>query len=171
MSSSARFGWRGHAFLALAVLAADQATKYAVEKWTVADSLRVLVPGLLNLVHTNNRGVAFGLFANSSSPWLAPILVAFSVAVIFLLLWLLATSRAGGRLGQLGLALILGGAAGNVLDRLVRHSVTDFIDFHIGSYHWYTFNLADSAIVCGAALVVLELFRDWSHHTSESVRT
>ena len=59
--------------------------------------------------------------------------------------------------------LILGGAAGNVLDRVLRRSVTDFIDFHVGDYHWYTFNLADSAIVLGAALVVLELFRDWRH--------
>ncbi|HUO35239.1 MAG TPA: signal peptidase II [Candidatus Acidoferrum sp.] len=167
MSGAARPGRWGHAILALVVLAADQLSKYAVQKFTTPGSLRVIVPGLLNLVHTNNRGVAFGLFADSSSPWLAPILVAFSVGVIFLLLWLLATSRAGGRLGQLGLALILGGAAGNVLDRVVRRSVTDFIDFHIGSYHWYTFNLADSAIVCGAALVVLELFRDWSHHSSE----
>ncbi len=62
--------------------------------------------------------------------------------------------------GECGLALILGGALGNVLDRFLRHSVTDFIDFHIGSYHWYTFNIADSAIVIGAALVVLELFRE-----------
>jgi signal peptidase II len=84
-----------------------------------------------------------------------------------LLIWLLATGRAGGRLGQTGLALILGGAAGNVLDRASRHSVTDFIDFHIGNYHWYTFNVADSAIVIGAGLVVLELFRDWRHPTHE----
>lgn len=167
MSGAARSSRWSYAILALAVLAADQLSKYAVDKFTAAGSLRVIVPGLLNLVHTNNRGVAFGLFADSSSPWLAPVLVVFSVMVIFLLVWLLGTSRAGGSLGQLGLALILGGAAGNVLDRLVRHGVTDFIDFHIGSYHWYTFNLADSAIVCGAALVVLELFRDWSHHSPE----
>jgi signal peptidase II len=169
--SASRKSWLGHAGLAVAVLAADQLSKYAVDKFTAAGSLRVIIPGLLNLVHTTNRGVAFGLFADSSSPWLSPILVAFSVGVIFLLLWLLATARAGGRLGQLGLALILGGAAGNVLDRLVRLSVTDFIDFHIGSYHWYTFNLADSAIVCGAALVVLELFRDWSHHSHEHAQS
>jgi signal peptidase II len=86
------------------------------------------------------------------------------------LIWLLATNRAGGWCGQCGLALILGGAAGNVLDRVLRQSVTDFIDFHVGGYHWYTFNLADSAIVIGAALVVLELFRDWrrpSHERAE----
>ena len=77
-------------------------------------------------------------------------LIIFSVAVIGLLGWLLVTGRGGGWLGQWGLALILGGAAGNVLDRVMRHSVTDFIDFYVGSHHWYTFNIADSAIVVGA---------------------
>jgi signal peptidase II len=105
--------------------------------------------------------------ADSESAWLAPLLIAFSVGVIALLVWLLVTGRAGGWLGQVGLALILGGALGNVLDRVLRRSVTDFIDFHIGRYHWYTFNLADSAIVIGAALVVLELFRDWNHPAQE----
>jgi signal peptidase II len=85
-----------------------------------------------------------------------------------LLVWLLVTGRAGARLGECGIALILGGAVGNVFDRLVRRSVTDFIDFHVGSYHWYTFNLADSAIVIGAFLVILELFRDRAHPTQES---
>ena len=66
------------------------------------------------------------------------------------------------------MTLILGGAAGNVLDRVLRHSVTDFIDFHIGSYHWYTFNLADSAIVIGAGLVILELLHDWRHPTARA---
>jgi signal peptidase II len=84
-----------------------------------------------------------------------------------LILWLLATGRAGGRFGEYGLALILGGAAGNLLDRISQRSVTDFIDFHIGTYHWYTFNIADSAIVLGAALVVIELLRDWRHPTHE----
>jgi signal peptidase II len=95
------------------------------------------------------------------------LLIVFSVAVIGLITWLLVTDRAGGQLGQWGMALILGGAAGNVLDRIVRHSVTDFIDFYVGSYHWYTFNVADSAIVVGAALVLLELLRDWRHPSQE----
>ncbi|HEV3254846.1 MAG TPA: signal peptidase II, partial [Candidatus Acidoferrales bacterium] len=60
-----------------------------------------------------------------------------------------------------------GGAAGNVMDRLLRRSVTDFIDFHLRSHHWYTFNVADSAIVVGAGMVLLELFRDWSHPAEE----
>jgi signal peptidase II len=129
----------------------------------------VLVPGLLNFVHTNNPGVAFGLLADARSQWVSLVLVLFSAVVMLLLVWLLVAGRAGGRRGQLGMALILGGAAGNVLDRLVRRSVTDFIDFHILDHHWYTFNLADSAIVVGATLVFLELLRDWRHPGEEPV--
>jgi signal peptidase II len=167
MSDNARSGWQGLAFLVFAVLAIDQATKYAVERFTSIGSSRVLIPGFLNLVHTTNPGVAFGLFADSPTAWLAPVLIVFSVSVIGLLAWLLVTGRGGGRLGNGGLGLILGGAAGNVLDRVTRHSVTDFIDFYMGSHHWYTFNIADSAIVAGAALVVLELLFDWRHPSHE----
>jgi signal peptidase II len=151
--------------VSIAALAADQLSKYAVEKFTAPGSERVLIPGVLNLLHTSNAGVAFGLFAGSANPWKPALLITFSVAVIALLIWLLVTDRAGGPLGRYGIALILGGAAGNVLDRWSRQSVTDFIDFYVGRYHWYTFNIADSAIVVGAALVVLALFRDGKQPT------
>jgi signal peptidase II len=168
---ASRNGWYSLAFVALGALVADQVSKYVVEKsLTVtsgANHSHEIVPGLLNLVRTSNPGVAFGLGADSTAPWMGPVLILFSVAVIGLLVWLLVTNRAGGALGQWGLALILGGAAGNVLDRVLRRSVTDFIDLHVGEHHWYTFNLADSAIVLGAALVVLELFRDWRHPSQE----
>ena len=72
MGRTARGGWQGLALLAFAVLAADQATKYLVEKFTAVGSTRILVPGLLNLVHTSNPGVAFGLLADSPAAWLAP---------------------------------------------------------------------------------------------------
>jgi signal peptidase II len=155
------------ALLAVCVLGADQLTKYVIEKFTVNGSLRVLIPGLLNLVHTNNPGVAFGILSDTQMPWRAPVLIVFSLAIMCLIGWLLVTDRAGGWLGQYGLVLILGGAAGNLLDRISRRSVTDFIDFHIGTHHWYTFNVADSAIVIGAGLVILELLRDWRHPTHE----
>jgi signal peptidase II len=164
--SPAVAGWL-LAILAVAVVAVDQVSKYAVGKFTAIGSSRVLIPGLLNLVHTSNPGVAFGIFADSGAPWRAPLLVCFSLAVMALIVWILATGRAGAGLGRCGMTLILGGAAGNVLDRVLRRSVTDFIDLHVGSYHWYTFNLADSAIVIGAALVVLELLRDWRHPRHE----
>ncbi|HUA01951.1 MAG TPA: signal peptidase II [Candidatus Aquilonibacter sp.] len=164
MSSASRSAWP-LVLLALGVLAADQASKFAVDRMMVPGSTRVIVPGMLNLVRTTNPGVAFGILADSDMPWRAPLLIAFSVAVIGLIVWLLVTGRAGGWPGRSGMTLILGGATGNVLDRLLHHSVTDFIDFYIGTHHWYTFNLADSAIVVGAGLVILELLRDWRHPT------
>jgi signal peptidase II len=151
--------------VSIAALGADQFSKYTVEKFTAPGSERVLVPGVLNLLHTSNPGVAFGLFAGSANPWKPALLIGFSISVIAMLIWLLVTDRAGGSLGRYGIALILGGAAGNVLDRWSRHSVTDFIDFYVGRYHWYTFNIADSAIVLGAALVVLALFREGKQPT------
>lgn len=159
MAGVSRSGWV-LALLAIAVLVVDQLSKLAVEKFTSPGSFQVLIPGLLNLVHTSNPGVAFGLFADSQAPWRAPLLILFSVVVIGLIIWMLWAHRSGGALGSYGLALILGGAAGNVVDRVFHHSVTDFIDFHLGTYHWYTFNVADTAIVIGAALVILELLRD-----------
>ncbi|HEV2615120.1 MAG TPA: signal peptidase II [Candidatus Acidoferrales bacterium] len=158
--------WRWLILIIAAVLAADQATKHAIEKYTTADYLHVVIPGILNLVHTHNPGVAFSLFADSHSPLVRFMLLAFSIAVIIFLFWLLAAERAGGRMGRLGVAMILGGALGNVLDRLTQRGVTDFIDLHIQSHHWPTFNVADSAIVIGAALVLLEVFRDWSHSSN-----
>jgi signal peptidase II len=166
MHRASRSGWL-LGILAAVVLMLDQASKYAVQNLTPIGSTRILVPGVLNLVHTSNPGVAFGLLADSETPWRAPLLILFSVAVIGLIAWLLVSDRAGGWFGQCGMALILGGAAGNVLDRIVRHSVTDFIDFYVGSHHWYTFNVADSAIVVGAALVLLDLLRDWRHPSEE----
>lgn len=163
MAASRSIAWRWLILIIAAILVADQATKHAIEKYTSADYLHVVIPGILNLIHTHNPGVAFSLFADSHSPAVRFMLLAFSVAVIIFLFWLLAAERAGGRIGQVGMAMILGGALGNVFDRLTQRGVTDFIDLHIQSHHWPTFNVADSAIVIGAVLVLLELFRDWGH--------
>src|SRR5579871_7034748 len=171
MTPEARRVWP-LAAVAGAVLALDQVSKYAVKKFTEPGSMHELIPGLLNFVHTTNPGVAFGILADSQAHWRTPLLIAVSLAVMSFIVWLIATDRAGGALGQYGVALVLGGAAGNLYDRVMRQSVTDFIDFHIGSYHWYTFNIADSAIVIGAGLIVLELLKDWRspHHESHHRR-
>lgn len=161
-----RIEW-GYLVLAMAAMVADRLTKFAIERFSVPGFEHVLIPGMLNLIHTNNPGVAFGLFAESGSPWLSPILILFSAGVIVFLLWLLTTGRAGGPAGKTGMSLILGGAAGNLLDRVLRHSVTDFIDFHVGNHHWYTFNVADSVIVVGSLLVLFELLKDWKQAAEE----
>lgn len=167
MAGARSIAWSWLALIIAVVLATDQATKHAVEKYTTTDYFHVVIPGLLNLIHTHNPGVAFSMFANAHSPAVRFLLVLFSLGVIVFLFWLLAAERAGGRIGQIGMALIIGGAVGNVVDRLTRRGVTDFIDLHIGNHHWPTFNVADSAIVIGAVLVLMELFRDWGRPIKE----
>lgn len=168
MAGERSIAWGWLALIIVLVLAADQAAKHAIEKYTAPDYFHVVIPGLLNLIQTHNPGVAFSMFASAHSPAVRFLLVLFSVGVIVFLFWLLAAERAGGRTGQVGMALIIGGAAGNVLDRLTRRGVTDFIDLHLGSHHWPTFNVADSAIVIGAILVLVELFHDWERPTKQT---
>lgn len=168
MAGERSIAWGWLALIIVVVLAADQAAKHAIERYTPLDYFHVVIPGLLNLIQTHNPGVAFSMFANAHSPAVRFLLVLFSFGVIVFLFWLLAVERAGGRMGQVGMALIIGGAAGNVLDRLTRRGVTDFIDLHLGSHHWPTFNVADSAIVIGAILVLVELFRDWERPTNQT---
>jgi signal peptidase II len=150
---SARWLW-----LALAILAADRATKYTVESLTAEGFRRMLVPGFAALVHSRNSGMAFGLFGGDAQ-WLPAVLLVVSGSVVLLLAWLLFAGRAGSPLAGAGLALLAGGAAGNLLDRLLHGAVTDFIELHAGSFYWPAFNLADSAITIGAALLLIELFR------------
>jgi signal peptidase II len=97
------------------------------------------------------------VFSNSNAPWLKPALVISSVAVMVLLAWMIVAGRAGGALAQCGLALILGGAAGNALDRVIHGGVTDFLEVRLWKYIWPAFNAADSAITIGAVLVLFEL--------------
>jgi signal peptidase II len=144
--------------LAAALLLLDQGSK-----WLVAGSLRLgevrsIVPGVFNLTHLQNRGAAFGLFADSGSPAVRALLIAFSVAALALVLYLLGRGVSSRWTGW-GLGLILGGALGNLVDRLRAGSVVDFLDFHLGGYHWPAFNLADSAVVLGALLLMIEVLR------------
>ncbi|MCL6565641.1 MAG: signal peptidase II [Acidobacteriia bacterium] len=154
----AGFARAGRFWLAAGVLLADQLAKAAVLARIPEHASREVLRGCFNLVHIRNRGIAFGLLSDVSASWLNAALMVFSFAAIVFLGWLLVTGRAGYRLGRVGLALMLGGAAGNLVDRLVRGSVIDFIDLYAGDFHWPAFNLADSAITVGAVLVAVELF-------------
>jgi signal peptidase II len=154
MSSKAGARWL---WLSLGVLAADRATKFAIERYTTLSFRRPIISDIVVLVHTQNPGIAFGVFSDSNSHWLSPLLLASAAAMMILLVWLLLRGRAGGWLAQSGVALILGGAAGNALDRLIHGGVTDFVEVRLGTYYWPAFNAADSAISIGAALVLIEL--------------
>ena len=151
-AGGARWLW-----LSCGILAVDRATKFAIEHYTTVYFRFPVISDIVVLVHNQNPGVAFGMFSNSNSPWLTPLLLLSSVLVMALLVWLLMTGRAGGTLAHAGIALILGGAAGNALDRLIYGGVTDFLEVRLGNYIWPAFNAADSAISIGAVLVVVEL--------------
>lgn len=159
-ASSVRWLW-----LTLATLVADRASKFAVERITAEGFRRSLVPNFADLVHSVNAGIAFGLFSETASKWVSFLLVLGSTAVILLLVWLLIAGHAGRVESQAGIALIAGGAAGNLLDRLLHGGVTDFLELRAGNFRWPAFNLADSAITIGAALIVFELLTGESHAT------
>jgi signal peptidase II len=149
-------------WISLGVLAADRATKYAIER-TSPFFRHSVISDIVVLVHSQNPGIAFSMFSDSKSPWLTPLLLASSCVVMGLLVWMLVTSRAGGALVQCGLALILGGAAGNALDRVLHGSVTDFLEVRLWKYIWPAFNVADSAITIGAVFVLYELLFGGAH--------
>jgi len=150
--SGARWLW-----LSAATLVADRATKYLIEARTSEAFRFVVVPQVVTIVHSQNPGIAFGVFSDSPSRWLEVALVSGAVAVLALLVWLLVSGRAGGGLARAGIALMIGGAAGNVLDRLLHGGVTDFVEVRLGHYLWPAFNVADSALTVGAALILIEL--------------
>jgi signal peptidase II len=145
--------------LAAAVVILDRCTKWLVETYVSAMDTYRVIPGFFDIVHSENRGVAFGLFNDSSSEWRTTLLILLSLAAVIFVSAMLWRPDRLDRSSFWGLALILGGAAGNVLDRVVWGRVTDFLDFYLGSYHWHTFNIADSAIVVGSALLLLDLLR------------
>ncbi len=159
-NSNSRWLWAS-----LAVLVADRATKFAIERYTNIFFRRPIISDVVVLVHNQNSGMAFGVLSDSSSRWVSPILLASAAAMIALLSWLLLRGRAGGPLAQAGLALILGGAAGNALDRVIHGGVTDFLEVRLGTFMWPAFNAADSAITVGAALVLIELLFGATHRT------
>lgn len=146
-----------HFLIAISVVVLDRLAKLAVErKIPLHDGIQI-IPGFFRLTHLENRGAAFGLFADSPSEWKVAILVLFSVialVVVSALLW--KNSHSLSTTG-VGLALILGGAIGNLWDRLAAGHVTDFLLFYVGTYQWPAFNVADSAIVVGAGLLVYEI--------------
>jgi signal peptidase II len=142
------------------VIFADRLTKTWVALRIPLGGAIPVVPRVLRITHWTNEGAAFSLFANSASPHLVRWgLIVFTLLIALVILVVLV--RLGDRitLATVALALIFAGALGNVHDRIVYGSVVDFIEVHIFSYHWPDFNLADSSIVIGACLLVLDSLR------------
>jgi len=145
--------------LSLSVFALDRWSKHIVETTVGFTDTIHIIPNFFDIVRSQNPGVAFGLFAQSNVPFRTTILIAFSVLAIVILAVLLTRIRRWDRPTGLGVALVFGGALGNVFDRLRAGMVTDFLDFYVGTHHWYTFNIADTAICIGAGLLILSMLR------------
>jgi signal peptidase II len=143
--------------IALAVVVLDRLTKLAVARYIPLHDAINVIPGLFQISHVENRGAAFGLFADSEFPWKIAALVGFSLIALIIVTVLLWKNGHTLSTTTIGLSLILGGAAGNLWDRVVAGRVVDFLHFYIGSYVWPDFNIADSAIVVGAVLLVSEI--------------
>jgi signal peptidase II len=143
--------------IAVVVFVGDQATKAMVESSIPEHAVIPIIPHFFNLTHVKNAGAAFGIFSDAPSPWKTAILILISAA---LLATVIAFAWRDHRLrweSVVGLALVLGGALSNLVDRIRLGRVVDFLDFYFRTYHWYTFNLADSAIVVGAGLLILQV--------------
>jgi signal peptidase II len=143
-------------WLTLGIVLFDRATKAWFETQTDEGWRHEVVRHFIYLVHSRNPGIAFSMFADSHSPWLRVLLIGGSLVVICALAWLLVAGQ-GGAIACAGLALLLGGATGNVTDRIIHGAVTDFLEVWLGSYRWPAFNVADSAITIGAILLILDL--------------
>ncbi|TAN55773.1 MAG: signal peptidase II [Betaproteobacteria bacterium] len=145
----------GWFLIAAAVVAADRVIKLIVLQ-AIAPGEVLAVTGFFNLVLVFNKGAAFSLLA-AAPGWQTPLFAAIAIAAAAFIAFLL-VRHPGQRLFCAGLALILGGALGNLWDRLEWGQVVDFLDFHAAGWHWPAFNLADSAITVGAGLLILESF-------------
>jgi signal peptidase II len=146
-----------HFLIALLVVLLDRWTKRLVAARIAMYAHIQIIPGFFRLTHTENTGAAFSLFADSPSHWKTALLIGFSVIAMLIvsgLLW--RQSRALTTTG-IALSLILGGAVGNLWDRVASGRVVDFLLFYVKQYQWPVFNLADSAIVVGAGLLVIEI--------------
>jgi len=157
-----------HFLLALLVIALDRWSKSMVAARIPMYQQSKIIPGFFDITHTENTGAAFSLFADSPAHWKTAMLITFSAVamiVVSVLLWRQARALS---MTSIALSLILGGAIGNLWDRVTTGRVVDFLLLYVKTYRWPVFNLADSAIVIGASLLVLEIMFMHPKHTVES---
>jgi signal peptidase II len=164
MNFPTRLRW---VWLSLAVVFLDRASKAWIETQTSESWRHEVIRNFVYLVHSRNPGIAFSLFANSNSPVLRILLIVGALVIIGVIAWLLTASKNLGALNAAGLALLLGGATGNLTDRILHGAVTDFLEVFLGAYRWPAFNVADSAITVGAILLIFDVLFSRQHRTPQ----
>lgn len=162
---------RRYFLLSAVILLADQASKIAAHAMLRGQRPLTVIPGVFNLIYSRNRGGLFGFFGTWDDPWRTILLTAMPLLAVVLIGLFIANTEKREHKTRIGLCLILGGAVGNLVDRAFRGEVVDFLDVYVShqgmaewliarfnTAHWPTFNIADSAIVVGACLLILDVF-------------
>lgn len=147
--------------IALAIVFLDQATKLVIIQTIQYGQAIAIIPGFFDIVFVLNPGAAFGFLSTLSAEVRNPLFILISVVAVVLIVFYHARYLGSNRLVSFALALVLGGAAGNLIDRLRYGMVVDFLDVHVGQYHWPAFNVADSTISIGVGLMILDIFLGW----------
>ena len=142
----------------LILLAADQLTKAIVAQKIPFLNSKSIIPGFFNLTHIRNRGAIFGFFSQSGSQFLYVILTVASLAALAFVVFYFFKTPTSERLMIISLSLILAGALGNMIDRIFRGYVIDFMDFYVKKWHWPSFNIADASITIGACFLIFTFF-------------
>jgi signal peptidase II len=145
--------------IAVLVVILDQLTKLWIQDHMVLYTTRTVIPGFFNIVHVLNRGAAFGFLNRSDIQWQTYFFFAATALAVLIIFHLLRMARDDDKLLITGLGLILGGAVGNLIDRIKTGEVVDFLDFYWKSYHWPAFNVADIAIFLGSLGLVFAFYR------------
>jgi signal peptidase II len=147
--------------IALAIVFLDQATKLVIIQTIQYGQAIAIIPDFFDIVFVLNPGAAFGFLGTLSAEVRNPLFILVSVVAVVVIVFYRARYLGSNRLVSFALALVLGGAAGNLIDRLRYGMVVDFLDVHVGQYHWPAFNVADSTISIGVGLMILDIFLDW----------
>jgi signal peptidase II len=155
---------RFEVLLGLGIVVADQVTKTLVRNGLSLYESKTIIPGFLDLTHVRNTGAAFGLFNAADFPLKPAVMLGMAILALAAIAVYAAQLRPDERLARGGLALVLGGAVGNLIDRAATGYVLDFVDVYYGGAHFWAFNVADAAITVGAALVILDVLLAGRRH-------
>ncbi len=147
--------------IALGIIFLDRATKLAIVQTLRLGQGIPVIPGFFDIVFVRNPGAAFGFLATLPDQVRNPLFILVSILAVILIVFYHTRYLRSHRLVSVALGLVLGGAVGNLIDRLHYGMVVDFLDVHVGPYHWPAFNVADSAISIGVGLMILDMLLDW----------
>jgi signal peptidase II len=165
----ARYSRQPDLWIALAIVVLDQVVKAIVRREMALNESITVIPGFFDLTRVHNTGTAFGFMNATDFPFKTAILACVAIGALAALAMYSATLPANQWLARIGLALILGGAAGNLIDRVTEGYVVDFVDLYWSGWHFWAFNVADASITIGVALMILDLLGAGSRHVSRVV--